>query len=96
MLPDDCSACHANISRTKALSPHALLECTICHLTPKEHKSQPRRVEAGKPISRADCAKCHDKSAAGGKYEVPRIDANNHGENYLCWQCHYPHFPEAK
>jgi hypothetical protein len=95
-IPDDCSACHGNISRTKALSPHALLECTVCHYTPDEHKKQPRKVEAMIPATRADCAKCHDKLAIVQILNPPRIDLNTHGENYLCWQCHYPHFPESK
>jgi ribosomal protein S27AE len=27
--------------------------------------------------------------------EIPRVEMRTHGERYLCWQCHYPHFPES-
>ena len=40
----ECSACHARIFNTKAVSPHALLECTVCHTTPEEHRVRPRSV----------------------------------------------------
>lgn len=26
--------------------------------------------------------------------EIPRVDIETHGGRYLCWQCHYPHYPE--
>ncbi len=26
----------------------------------------------------------------------PRIDLDTHNSRYLCWQCHYPHFPEGR
>ena len=92
--PGDCSACHANVSRTKALSPHAPLDCRDCHKTPEEHKVSPRRVKPEKPISPDLCKRCHDKRADSSK-RIPRVDVSTHGQPYLCWQCHYPHFPEA-
>ena len=94
-VPGECSACHAHIARSKALSPHAMLECTQCHIVPEEHKTYPRSYLPSKPISRADCGKCHHESAESDKF-IPRIDIATHGEEYLCWQCHYPHYPEAK
>ena len=94
-LPDACSACHTGIAKTKALSPHALLECTVCHDTPDEHKLSPRAVRPGKPVSRADCTKCHARDADADKF-IPRIEAASHGEKNLCWDCHFPHYPEAK
>jgi hypothetical protein len=45
-VPYECEACHAEIARTKAVSPHVQLECTICHTTPREHKISPRTVKA--------------------------------------------------
>jgi len=93
--PDQCSACHLSIYKTKALSPHALLECTQCHDTPQQHFSQPRENLPGKPTTRADCLKCHDKNADSDKF-IPRVDKTTHGESNLCWQCHYPHFPETR
>jgi hypothetical protein len=89
-----CAACHGEIFRTKAVSPHAQVECTTCHNTPDEHKSNPRAVKPSKPDKREFCGKCHalDSDAKG----VPKIDIATHGEKYLCWVCHYPHMPEAK
>ena len=31
-VPEQCSACHGQIARTKAVSPHAPLACVRCHL----------------------------------------------------------------
>jgi ribosomal protein S27AE len=91
--PHECSACHAQIFATKSVSPHALIECTTCHETPEQHKLTPRRVRPTKPMDRAFCGKCHDKGA--DRKGAPKIDLATHQERYLCWQCHYPHMPEA-
>lgn len=93
-VPEQCAACHAEIARTKAVSKHALLTCTRCHETSDDHKTNPRAVRPGKPANRAFCGQCHSKEADSPR-EVPRIDIVTHGEGYLCWQCHYPHYPEA-
>jgi hypothetical protein len=93
-VPQECQACHAEIARTKALSPHALLECTTCHIVPPEHKVEPRNVSASIPNDRAFCGKCHSKLSS--EKGMPKIDVATHGEKYLCWQCHYPHMPEVK
>ena len=93
-VPEDCSACHGEIARTKAVSRHALLACTQCHKTPEQHKVSPRLMRPDKPRDRAFCGQCHAKEAASPK-EIPRIDIASHGGRYLCWQCHYPHLPEA-
>ncbi|MBI4590226.1 MAG: hypothetical protein HY725_15440 [Candidatus Rokubacteria bacterium] len=90
-VPRECSACHAEIARTKALSRHALLECTTCHTAPPKHKQIPRSVRPTKPESREFCAKCHDKGSP--QKTAPKVDAATHGERYLCWECHYPHMP---
>ena len=93
--PDECSACHTGIAKTKALSPHAILECSQCHNTPSEHRIQPRAITAEKPTNRADCLKCHDTNAKSDDF-IPRVASGSHGEAYLCWQCHYPHYPEIQ
>jgi hypothetical protein len=93
-VPGECSACHGEIARTKAVSKHALLACTQCHDTPVQHKVTPRTVHPEKPRARAFCASCHAKDAKSSK-DIPRIDVDNHGGRYLCWQCHYPHMPEG-
>lgn len=92
--PRECVACHAQIARTKAVSPHVLLECTTCHATPEVHKINPRLVKSSRPIRREFCGQCHgvDSDLAA----APKVDFLTHGEKYLCWQCHYPHMPELR
>ena len=92
-VPGECTACHAEIERTKAVSPHALLECVGCHVTPEQHKVTPRTIKPSKPTSREFCGQCHgaDSKVLG----TPKIELSTHGEKYLCWQCHYPHMPEV-
>lgn len=94
-IPEECGACHGQIARTKAVSPHALLLCTRCHETPTRHKLVPRRNRPSQPGDRAFCGVCHAAGAKGPR-EVPRVDLASHGERYLCWQCHYPHDPELR
>lgn len=91
--PEECSACHGQIARTKAVSHHALLACTRCHEVEKAHKVTPRASRPTKPASREFCGQCH-ASGANSAREIPRVDMAAHGERYVCWQCHYPHFPE--
>lgn len=93
--PKECQACHAEIARTKSLSHHVFVECTFCHKTPKEHKILPRQYIPDKPNSREFCGQCHSEDT-NSSIEAPNIDISSHGEGYVCWQCHYPHLPEAK
>ncbi len=93
-VPKECSACHGEISRTMAVSPHVQIKCVTCHNVPKGHRENPRATTPTKPESRAFCGKCHDKD--NGLKSVPRVDFATHGKKYLCWQCHYPHMPEAR
>jgi hypothetical protein len=91
--PEECRACHEEIARTKSVSPHVMLECTVCHGVPQEHKLSPRAVKATIPAGRDFCGTCHSKeSAVKG---TPKIDILTHNEKYVCWQCHYPHMPEV-
>jgi len=90
--PEECSACHGQIARQKAVSHHAGLPCTTCHQVPEQHKIDPRSVRPTKPAERAFCGACHAQGVAG----VPQIDLRSHNPTYLCWQCHYPHFPETE
>jgi ribosomal protein S27AE len=50
-------------------------------------------VRPQKPRTREFCGGCHDPDEPSPK-EVPRIDLATHGGRNLCWQCHYPHYPE--
>lgn len=90
-----CEACHAQIQRSLVLSNHSNLKCTRCHDAPKQHFTQPRGNIPKKIQDRQICLGCHDKTASSPK-EILRIDGSTHGEKYLCWQCHYPHKPEAR
>lgn len=100
-----CSGCHGEIARTKAISQHSLLACETCHVTPPEHKENPRQYLPKKPTNREFCGQCHGEGtpASGtllgvdlGMRDLPKVDLDTHGNTYLCWQCHYPHFPEGK
>ena len=92
--PQACSACHGQIERTKAVSSHALLACTTCHVVPERHKTAPRTALPSKPETRAFCATCHGKDST--RTDAPKIDVSEHGSPYMCWQCHYPHLPEGR
>jgi DnaJ-class molecular chaperone len=92
--PKDCSACHAQIARTKALSAHALLECTTCHTAPEQHWTAPRSALPSKPQTREFCGQCHATDASNP--DAPKVDLATHGGQFLCWQCHYPHQPEGR
>ena len=96
--PRECSACHAQIAHTKAVSAHALLACTTCHTVAPEHKVTPRKALPTKPETREFCGQCHAPDATGADslgVSPPRVDLATHGGNFLCWQCHYPHLPEG-
>jgi hypothetical protein len=91
-VPSECDACHGQIARTKAVSPHVQLPCTTCHTVDVQHKVSPREVRAQIPSDRSFCAKCHSKDSP--MKDTQKVDFGTHGEKYLCWQCHYPHMPE--
>jgi len=92
--PEECEACHATIARTKALSKHVYVPCTRCHEAPEEHKIFPRRFVPSRPADREFCGGCHDADGPGDE-DIKKIDMADHGEGYVCWQCHYPHLPEV-
>jgi len=93
--PEECAACHGEIARTKSLSPHTYVPCTRCHETPDEHKINPRDYLPNKPTNREFCGGCHGIGADSEK-GIPRVDLETHEPRYVCWQCHYPHLPEAR
>lgn len=94
VVPQECSACHGQISRQKAVSHHATVACIACHEAPQQHKLEPLSARPTKPASRSFCGGCHAEDAPAPA-RIPRIDIRTHGEEFLCWQCHYPHYPEA-
>ncbi len=93
--PKECEACHAAIARTKAVSHHVYVSCTTCHESPAEHFINPREHHPQRPTSREDCGSCHDADVTV-EGVATSIDMTTHGEGYVCWQCHYPHLPEAR
>jgi hypothetical protein len=93
--PKECTACHASIARSKEASQHVYLACTRCHEAPEEHRVNPREYPPSKPTAREFCGECHARDADSDP-GIPRIDLATHGERYVCWQCHYPHNPEAR
>lgn len=93
-VPEACSACHAQISRTKAVSHHGSLDCETCHEVAAQHRENPRAFIPKKPTASEFCGRCH-ATDADAPPEIPRVELSTHGERYLCWQCHYPHFPES-
>ncbi|MBI3982604.1 MAG: hypothetical protein HY337_06810 [Gemmatimonadetes bacterium] len=90
--PEACSACHGHFARQKAVSPHAALTCETCHQAPPQHRTNPRAALPGKPESRTFCGQCHGTPETG----VPQVEMESHGQPNLCWQCHYPHYPEIR
>lgn len=92
--PEECSACHRDITNIKVVSHHAALECRTCHVVPDDHLVNPKFVSAEKPTSKEKCGECHDKGADTPR-DIPKVDIDTHGERYMCWECHYPHFPET-
>lgn len=94
-VPEGCSACHGEVARTKAISPHAQVPCSKCHEVPEEHKVNPRLARPSKPHNNTTCGGCHAKNSDAPP-QIPRISMASHSEGYVCWQCHYPHHPEAK
>ena len=69
--------------------------CETCHQVAPEHRENPRAFIPKKPTAREFCGQCHAKGA-DSPTEIPRVELSTHGERYLCWQCHYPHFPESR
>jgi hypothetical protein len=92
--PEECAACHREIANDKMVSPHTMLACAQCHTVPVEHLTSPRIARAEKPTDKSTCAQCHSR-VGGKKLVAPIVDFETHGAGYLCWDCHYPHHPEA-
>ncbi len=93
-IPGSCAACHAQIARTKSVSHHVQLSCETCHETLPEHLQNPRSYLPKRPTTREFCGGCHGTVASAAP-SAPQVDIAAHGGRYLCWQCHYPHFPEG-
>ncbi|MDZ7265455.1 MAG: hypothetical protein ONB16_12775 [candidate division KSB1 bacterium] len=93
--PGECSACHSQVATALEESQHQFMSCTDCHQVPEQHKMNPRANKPVLPQSRELCADCHAEGRET-TVDAPRVELATHGGNYVCWQCHYPHFPEVK
>jgi cytochrome c553 len=94
--PETCGGCHGRIDRTKALSAHALVECSACHVVDERHMTEPRLALPTKPTSREVCGRCHAPDATDPAASKARVDLASHGRTYVCWECHYAHLPEGR
>jgi cytochrome c553 len=94
--PETCGGCHGRIERTKALSAHALVECSACHAVDERHMTEPRLALPTKPTSREVCGRCHAPDATDPAASKARVDLATHGRTYVCWECHYAHLPEGR
>jgi cytochrome c553 len=94
--PETCGGCHGRIERTKALSAHALVECSACHAVDERHMTEPRLALPTKPTSREVCGRCHATDATDPGASKARVDLASHGRTYVCWECHYAHLPEGR
>ncbi len=93
--PGECRACHSQVATTLEESQHQFMSCTDCHQVAPEHKIHPREHIPALPQNRELCADCHAEGREAA-VDAPRIDMATHGGNYVCWQCHFPHFPEVQ
>jgi len=93
-VPQECAACHGEIAKTKMLGKHATVECPQCHEVKQEHKVTPAASLPTKPQTREACGQCHSQEAKGPP-QILRVDLSTHWNRYVCWQCHYSHYPEA-
>jgi hypothetical protein len=94
--PTECSNCHGRIERTKALSTHALLSCSSCHIVDEQHMTEPRLALPTKPASREVCGQCHASGSTDPGASKATVDVASHGGTYVCWECHYAHLPEGR
>lgn len=105
-VPEECGACHGRIARMKGISHHAELECTFCHVVDDNHKVEPRTYRPTKPMEREFCGRCHSEGTTASDVpqsdmselaeRAPKVSLSAHYPEFLCWQCHYPHQPEAR
>jgi len=73
-------------------------KCKVCHPAIFQMKSGSNDIDMEKIVFKGEfCGKCHGKNATDKMAKnAPKIDMAEHGEKYVCWQCHYPHSPEVE
>jgi hypothetical protein len=90
---DGCKGCHDDMIEKKAASPHAGLNCEVCHGPCLVHVNAPDSIKPNKPQGRAFCGKCHFLNAARKISKVNQIDGKEHNVDQNCTECHNPHSP---
>ncbi len=93
--PTECRGCHRAIDSMKAVSLHAKLSCETCHRVDPKHKVDPRGNLPSKLMTQEVCVRCH-AGPEGKAKGLPQIKSDTHGEMYLCWECHLPHYPQGE
>ena len=94
VMPADelCFECHddktGEYAEENGMMIHAPVEageCIECH---SPHRSRYKHLLLSDPV-RTLCFKCHEESIAGGAYDHPELELEDH-----CTDCHNPHMSE--
>ncbi len=91
-----CSNCHTDISNSKYVGAHKLINCQTCHGAGNKHIENPTINKMEKSSEREFCAKCHAKNLARSSTVIKQVDITKHNIDSKCVNCHNPHSPEIK
>jgi hypothetical protein len=90
-----CTRCHSVPEQHRAMpranpptKPTTREFCGECHARAAATSSGVRSQESGVATP--------DAGRRTPDVNAPQIDMSQHGQRFLCWQCHYPHFPEVR
>lgn len=82
---EQCSKCHEDIRKDKAIGFHAKLKCEVCHGPGLKHALYAGQFKEGqlpdslilyKPVERKDCAICHQINVARLKIQFDTINTS--------------------
>ena len=92
----ECKTCHEvpenhkiNPRLNRPGKPHNNGFCAKCHDTKAKAKGD--KEAKGEKDAKSETAPKVDRTVD----VVPQVDSKTHSGRYLCWDCHYPHHPEA-
>jgi hypothetical protein len=97
-----CGNCHPGKVALKSNGGHRVVVCRTCHYPIKRHRLVSGMEKLPKPVSRENCARCHDVESEGPDASRLKIDVVGHlvaggveptDRNRLCVHCHNPHRP---
>ena len=92
----ECSKCHKDQARDKALAGHRTINCESCHGPAAEHIKAPAKAKLDKPAEkdmREFCGVCHSKNISRPK-GFKQQNLYEHNPGMACTQCHNPHKPK--